>query len=65
MVGRKQRFRNVGLGGAIKAQLTRDVLRELYIEHGQTMAGIAKRYGCTKQYVSQLCREYDIKRAER
>lgn len=59
---RKPRFRNVGAGKGVKEQLSADVLRALYLEESLTQAQIARRYGCTPQFVSLLLREYGIGR---
>lgn len=57
---RKQRFRNTGAGKGIKQQLDPGTLRRLYVDDGLTQAEIARRYGCTPQFVSLLLAEYGI-----
>jgi len=64
MTTRKQRFRNVGAGKGVKAELDRTTLSRLYLHEGLTLAVIAERYGCTPQFVSLLLREYGL-RSER
>lgn len=59
---RKPRFRNVGAGKGVKADLDEPTLRHLYVELGLNQAEIARRYGCTPQFVSILVREYGIRR---
>jgi hypothetical protein len=59
---RKPRSRNIGSGGTIKQVLTPETLRELYVVRQHSMSDIAKHYGCSKQYVSQLCHRYQIAR---
>lgn len=61
-VPRKERFRNVGAGKGIKAQLDPATLHALYITERLTQADIARRYGCTPQFVSLLVREYGLER---
>jgi hypothetical protein len=54
---RKQRYRNVGAGKGVKAQLDPDTLQRL-LDEGKTQAAIAADYGCTPQFVSLLVQEY-------
>lgn len=58
---RKRRFQNLGAGKGIKEQLDRETLDKLYIQDGLTQAEIARRYGCTPQFVSLLLREYELR----
>jgi intein-encoded DNA endonuclease-like protein/predicted DNA-binding protein YlxM (UPF0122 family) len=44
----------------IKRTLTPDVLWELYVEKRLTARGIAKMFGCSRQYVQNLLKEYNI-----
>ncbi|HZU12044.1 MAG TPA: hypothetical protein VFB58_04320 [Chloroflexota bacterium] len=60
---RKERFRNVGAGRGIKDRLDPVTLRALYVEERLTQAEIARRYGCTPQFISLLCREYGLNRS--
>ncbi|MGI8968360.1 MAG: hypothetical protein ACR2GA_04565 [Chloroflexota bacterium] len=62
---RKTRYRNTGAGKGIKDQLNPALLLDLYCEQRLTQAEIARRFGCTPQFVSLLLREYDIKRKPR
>jgi DNA-binding transcriptional regulator LsrR (DeoR family) len=57
---RKTRFRNVGAGKGVKAQLDADTLAELYLGEKLTQAEIARRFGCTPQFISQLARQYGL-----
>lgn len=58
---RKRRFQNVGAGKGIKERLDRETLNRLYIEDGLTQVEIAKRYGCTPQFISLLVSEYGLR----
>lgn len=60
---RKERFRNVGAGKGIKERLDAATLRVLYSDTRLTQTEIARRYGCTPQFVSLLLHEYDISRS--
>jgi intein-encoded DNA endonuclease-like protein/predicted DNA-binding protein YlxM (UPF0122 family) len=44
----------------IKRTLTPDVLWELYVEKQLTARAIAKMFGCCRQYVQNLLKEYNI-----
>jgi len=59
---RKVRFRNVGAGKGVKEQLSEKLLRSLYLEQGLTQSEIARRYGCTAQFISILLHEHGITR---
>lgn len=61
MTTRKTRFRNVGAGKGIKAELDRATLSRLYLHEGLTLAVIARRYDCTPQFVSLLLKEYGLR----
>jgi DNA-binding transcriptional regulator LsrR (DeoR family) len=58
---RKPRFRNVGAGKGVKEALDPETLRRLYVQEGLPQAEIARRYGCTPQFVSQLVFEYGLR----
>jgi hypothetical protein len=58
---RKQRFRNVGAGKGVKNALDPETLRRLYFEEDLRQAEIARRYGCTPQFISQLLHEYGLR----
>jgi DNA-binding transcriptional regulator LsrR (DeoR family) len=58
---RKERFRNVGAGKGVKGALDRETLRRLYLEEDLSQAEIARRYGCSPQFVSQLLHEYELR----
>jgi hypothetical protein len=58
---RKERFRNVGAGKGVKVALDPATLRRLYVEENLSQAEIARRYGCTPQFVSQLMHEYGLR----
>lgn len=60
-VPRKPRFRNVGAGKGVKAALDPETLRRLYCEEDLPQAEIARRYGCTPQFISQLLHEYELR----
>ncbi|HEX8918962.1 MAG TPA: hypothetical protein VF898_10700 [Chloroflexota bacterium] len=60
---RKPRFRNVGAGKGIKDQLDRATLQRLYVEETLSQSAIARRYGCTPQFVSLLVSEYGLRRS--
>jgi hypothetical protein len=62
-VTRKPRFRNVGAGKGVKEQLTEPALRRLYVEQRLTQSAIARRFGCTPQFVSLLVAEYGLQRS--
>jgi hypothetical protein len=62
MPARKPRFRNVGAGKGVKELLDPDALARLYVEEQLPQAEIARRYGCSVQFVSQLVHEYGIAR---
>lgn len=57
---RKERFRNVGAGKGVKEKLDRETLRSLYVIEGLSQAEIARRHGCSPQFISQLVREYGL-----
>lgn len=57
---RKTRFRNVGAGKGVKAQLDEETLRHLYWEERLSQKEIAQRYHCSPQFISQLLREYGL-----
>jgi DNA-binding transcriptional regulator LsrR (DeoR family) len=57
---RKQRFRNVGAGKGVKDALDAATLRRLYVDEDLPQAEIARRYGCSRQFVSQLLHEYGL-----
>lgn len=59
---RKPRFRNVGAGKGVKDRLDPKTLEQLYVNERRPQSEIAHRYGCSTQFVSQLVREYGIKR---
>jgi transposase-like protein len=59
---RKERFRNVGAGKGVKAQLDRAALEQLYCRDGLSQTEIARRFGCSPQFVSQLVHEYGLHR---
>lgn len=59
---RKERFRNVGAGKGVKETLDAATLRDLYVQQRLTQREIARRYGCTPQFVSLLVHEYGIAR---
>lgn len=60
---RKERRRNEDSRLRVAAVLTREKLQEFYCVRGQTMEQIARRHGCSKQYVSVLCGRYAISRS--
>lgn len=62
---RKTRFKNVGAGKGVKEQLTEPTLRRLYVEEGLTQSAIARRYGCTPQFVSLLVADYGLRSSPR
>jgi DNA-binding transcriptional regulator LsrR (DeoR family) len=62
---RKQRFRNKGAGKGIKEQLDLATLSYLYLDESLPQAEIARRYGCTHQYISLLLAEYGLTRRDR
>lgn len=57
---RKPRFRNVGAGKGVKDRLDPETLSALYHEEGLSQAQIARREGCTPQFISLLMIEYGI-----
>lgn len=59
---RKERFRNVGAGKGVKEALDPETLRRLYIEDQLPQADIARRYGCSPQFISQLLHEYELRK---
>ncbi len=59
---RKERFQNVGAGKGVKEQLDAKALAGLYIEEELSQAEIARRFGCSPQFISQLVAEYGLKR---
>jgi DNA-binding transcriptional regulator LsrR (DeoR family) len=59
---RKQRFENKGAGKGVKHQLDRATLSYLYVDEGLSQAEIARRYGCTRQFISLLLAEHSIVR---
>ncbi|HLJ69394.1 MAG TPA: hypothetical protein VKX16_18725 [Chloroflexota bacterium] len=59
---RKVRFRNVGAGRGIKSELDETTLKRLLIDERLTQGAVARRYGCSPQFVSQLAREYGLAR---
>ena len=59
---RKPRFRNAGAGKGVKVKLDADALARLYCDEQLPQAEIARRYGCSPQFVSQLVHEYGIER---
>ena len=59
---RKQRFRNTGAGKGVKDLLDSETLARLYREELMTQAEIARRFGCSPQFVSQLVAEYGLTR---
>ena len=59
---RKQRFRNVGAGKGIKERLDAETLGRLYVDERLSQTEIARRFGCTPQFVSLLVREYGLRR---
>lgn len=59
---RKKRFENKGAGKGVKEQLDRAVLSYLYVDEGLSQAEIARRFGCTRQFISLLLSEYRIAR---
>jgi hypothetical protein len=61
-MARKQRFRNTGAGKGVKERLTPGELHRFYVEERLSQAEIARRYGCTPQFVSLLVKEYGITR---
>ena len=61
-VGRKARRRSEDSAALVVTCLTEERLRTLYTNDGLSMAAIARIHGCSKQYVSQLCRRYLIRR---
>lgn len=61
MVVRKQRFRNIGAGKGVKEALDAVTLRRLYVEEALPQAEIARRYGCSRQFISQLLHEYGLR----
>ena len=60
---RKKRFENRGAGKGIKDQLDRSTLSRLYVDEHLSQADIARRYGCSHQYISVLLMEYGITRS--
>jgi hypothetical protein len=59
---RKKRFENRGAGKGVKEQLDRSTLSYLYVDEGHSQSDIARRYGCTRQFISLLLQEYGIAR---
>jgi hypothetical protein len=59
---RKPRFRNVGAGKGVKERLDTDTLARLYLDERLPQAEIARRYGCSPQFISQLVHEYGLER---
>jgi DNA-binding transcriptional regulator LsrR (DeoR family) len=59
---RKPRFRNVGAGKGVKDQLDPDTLARLYLDESLPQSEIARRYGCSPQFISQLVHEYVLVR---
>lgn len=59
---RKPRFENKGAGKGVKQQLDRATLSYLYVDEGLSQAEIARRYGCTRQFISLLLAEHGIAR---
>jgi hypothetical protein len=59
---RKTRRPRQASEGLVVARLDAEELRRLYIEMKLTMTVIAQRHGCSKQYVSVLCKRYGIRR---
>ena len=57
---RKRRRTNLGRNKGVKAALDPDTLRRLYAIEGLSLREIAVRYDCSAQFISRLCREYDI-----
>ena len=64
-MARKPRFRNVGAGKGIKAQLDAATLEDLYVHRSLTQAEIARHFGCSPQFISQLVHEYGFSRSPR
>jgi DNA-binding transcriptional regulator LsrR (DeoR family) len=60
-VPRKERFRNVGAGKGVKDSLDRETLQRLYVDEDLSQAEIARRYGCSPQYISLLLHEYNLR----
>jgi len=58
--GRKQRSRRTSTAPLIVDTLGPVLLRELHLERGLTLTEIARRHGCSKQYVSILCRRHGL-----
>lgn len=64
LVLRKKRFENRGAGKGVKDRLDRATLSFLYVDEGLSQSDIARRYGCTRQFISLLLHEYGIARPQ-
>lgn len=62
LVNRKPRFRNDGAGKGVKTLLDPATLHHLYVEERLSQSEIARRFDCSRQFVSTLLREYSIAR---
>jgi hypothetical protein len=65
LMTRKQRFRNVGAGKGVKEQLDPVTLSRLHIQEKLSQIEIARRFGCSPQFVCQLVAEYGLKTSRR
>ena len=61
---RKKRFENRGAGKGVKERLDRVTLSYLYVDEGLSQSEIARRYGCTRQFISLLLIEYGVARPQ-
>lgn len=61
-MARKPRFRNEGAKKGVKVMLDPPTLKHLYLDLDRSQASIAREYGCSPQFVSQLLSEYNLPR---
>jgi len=62
MPGRKIGRPNRGNSRGIKEALTPEQLQQLYVLERMSLADIAQKLGCSRQYVLTLCHTYGIPR---